>query len=49
MTRMKYLVSVIDDSPNSATPDEMTDINACNDGPRADGRWVFAVEARPFL
>jgi len=46
---MQYLVSVIDDTPNSATSDEMTDINACDDGLQADGRWVFAVEARPFL
>ncbi len=39
---MQYLVSVIDDTPNSATPDEMTGINAFNDGLQADGHWVFA-------
>ncbi len=39
---MQYLVSVIDDTPNSATSDEAADINAFNDGLRADGHWVFA-------
>ncbi len=39
---MQYLVSVIDDTPNSATSDEMTAINAFNDGLQADGHWVFA-------
>jgi hypothetical protein len=39
MIRMQYLVSVIDDTPNSATSDEMTDIDACN----------RRVEVRPFL
>jgi hypothetical protein len=42
MIPMQYLVSVIDDTPNSATSDEMTDINAFNDGLQADGHWVFA-------
>jgi hypothetical protein len=42
MIRMQYLVSVIDDTPNSATSDEMTDIHAFNDGLQADGHWVFA-------
>jgi hypothetical protein len=42
MIRMQYLVSVIDDTPNSATPDEMTDIDAFNAGLQADGYWVFA-------
>jgi hypothetical protein len=40
---MQYLVSVIDDTPNSATSDEMTDIHAFNEGLQADGHWVFAV------
>ena len=39
---MQYLVSVIDDSNDSATSDEMTDIDAFNDKLRADGHWVFA-------
>ncbi|RIQ17849.1 YciI family protein [Jiangella rhizosphaerae] len=39
---MRYLVSVIDDTSNSATPDEMTAIHAFNDGLKADGHWVFA-------
>jgi len=39
---MQYLVSVIDDTPNSATSDEMTDIDAFNDGLQAKGHWVFA-------
>ena len=32
---MQYPVSVIDDTPNSATSDEMTDIDAFNDGLQA--------------
>ncbi|GAA1607027.1 YciI family protein [Kribbella hippodromi] len=39
---MQYLVSVIDDTPNSATDAEMVAINAFNDGLIADGHWVFA-------
>ena len=39
---MQYLVSVIDDMPNSGTPDEMSDIDAFNAGLQADGHWVFA-------
>ena len=39
---MQYLVSVIDDTPNSATPDEMAAINDFNDQIQADGHWVFA-------
>jgi hypothetical protein len=42
MIRMQYLVSVIDDTPSSATPAEMTDIHAFNEGLQADGHWVFA-------
>jgi hypothetical protein len=40
---MKYLVSVIDDTPDSATSDEMTDIDAFNERLQADGHWVFAA------
>jgi hypothetical protein len=39
---MQYLVSVIDDTPNSATPAEMTAIHAFNDRIKAEGHWVFA-------
>ena len=39
---MQYLVSVLDDRTNSATPDEMTAINAFNDRIKAEGHWVFA-------
>ena len=39
---MQYLVSVITDSTDLATPDEMTAIDAFNDRLQADGYWVFA-------
>ena len=39
---MQYLVSVIDDRTNSATPSEMAAINAFNDRLQAEGHWVFA-------
>jgi hypothetical protein len=39
MISMQYLVSVIDDTPNSATPGEMTDIDAFNEGLQAGGHW----------
>jgi hypothetical protein len=40
---MQYLVSVIfDETDGFATPEEMTAIDAFNDGLRADGSWVFA-------
>ncbi len=39
---MQYLVSVIDDTPNSADAQEMTDIDDFNAGLQADGHWVFA-------
>lgn len=39
---MQYLVSVLDDKTNSATPDELTATNAFNDRLQADGHWVFA-------
>jgi hypothetical protein len=39
---VQYLVSVIDDNSNSATPTEMADIDAFNDRLRAEGHWVFA-------
>lgn len=39
---MQYLVSVIDDGAGTATPAEMTAIDAYNDRLRAEGHWVFA-------
>ena len=39
---MQYLVSVIHDSAELATPDEMTAIDVFNDRVIADGHWVFA-------
>lgn len=39
---MQYLVSVIDDKTNSATPAEMAAIDAFNDRLQADGHWVVA-------
>ena len=39
---MQYLVSVIHDSTDLATPEEMAAIDVFNDRLRADGHWVFA-------
>ena len=39
---MQYLVSVIHDSADLATPDEMAAIDAFNDRLQAEGHWVFA-------
>jgi hypothetical protein len=39
---MQYLVSVLDDTSDSATPDERAAIDAYNDRLEADGHWVFA-------
>ena len=39
---MQYLVSVIHDSADLATPDEMAAIDAFNERLRAEGHWVFA-------
>ena len=39
---MQYLLSVIDDAPDSATADEMTGIDAFNEELQAQGHWVFA-------
>ncbi len=38
----QYLISVLDDTTNSATGDEGAAIDAFNDGLQADGHWVFA-------
>ena len=40
---MQYLVSVIDDTTGSGTPDEMAAIDEFNDRLRAEGHWVFAA------
>lgn len=39
---MQFLVSVIDDTPGSATPEEMAAIDAFNERLEAEGHWVFA-------
>jgi hypothetical protein len=39
---MQYLVSVLDDTSDSATPDEIAAIDAFNERLEADGHWVFA-------
>ncbi len=39
---MKYLVSVIHDNFDLATPAEMASIDAFNDRLQAEGHWVFA-------
>ena len=39
---MRYLVSVINDSDDLATPDEMAAIDVFNDRLQAEGHWVFA-------
>src|SRR6202035_690054 len=39
---MQYLVSVIHDSADLATPDEMAAIDVFNDRLIAEGHWVFA-------
>ena len=39
---MQYLLSVIHDSPDLATPDEDAAIDVFNEGLQAEGHWVFA-------
>jgi hypothetical protein len=39
---MRYLLSVITDTPERATAEEMAPINVFNDRLQADGQWVFA-------
>jgi hypothetical protein len=39
---MQYLVSVIYDAADLATPDEMAAIDVFNDRLQAEGHWVFA-------
>ena len=39
---MQYLVSVITDSTDLATPEEEVAIDVFNDRLRAEGHWVFA-------
>src|SRR3982074_2413962 len=39
---MQYLVSVIHDASDLATPDEMTAIDVFNDRLKAEGYWVCA-------
>jgi hypothetical protein len=42
MIHMHYLVSVIDDTPNSADSDELKNIDAYNEELQAGEHWVFA-------
>jgi hypothetical protein len=39
---MQYLVSVIHDQPDLATPSEMAAIDVFNDRLQTEGHWVFA-------
>ena len=39
---MQYLLSVIHDSLELATPSQMADIDVFNDRLQAEGHWVFA-------
>ncbi len=39
---MQYLISVIDDTTNSATGNEMAAIDVFNDRLKVEGHWVFA-------
>ncbi len=39
---MQYLISVITDSPDLATPEEDAAIDVFNDRLQAEGHWVFA-------
>jgi hypothetical protein len=39
---MQYLVSVINDTADLATAEEMAAIDVFNDGLQAEGHWVFA-------
>ena len=39
---MHYLITVIDDTTNSASGDEMASIDEFNERLRTSGRWVFA-------
>lgn len=39
---MKFLISVIDDQSNSGTEEEMTAVDAFNDGLRANDQFIFA-------
>jgi hypothetical protein len=39
---MQYLLSVIQDSPELATPGEMAAVDVFNERLQAEGHWVFA-------
>ena len=39
---MQYMVSVIDDTAGTATPEEMAAIDVFNEGLQAESHWVFA-------
>jgi hypothetical protein len=40
---MKYLLSVVDSTPDSGTPEEMVTINAFNQWLRDENYWVLAT------
>lgn len=40
---MRFLISVIDTTSNSASNDEMAAINAFNDMLRTNGHWIYAA------
>src|SRR6516165_6237219 len=42
MTEMQYMISVIDDTTASGTPEEDAAIDVFNDRLKAEGHWVFA-------
>jgi hypothetical protein len=46
ITMALYLISVLDDTTDSATGDEMAAIDAFNEQLRADGHWVFPAASR---
>jgi hypothetical protein len=39
---VQYLISVLDDTTNSGTAEEMAAIDVFNENLQADGHWVFA-------
>ena len=45
---MQFLASVLDDSPNSATPEEVAAIHGNNDRLQADGHGPF-LEPKEFI
>jgi hypothetical protein len=42
MVEMRFLLAVVADTADLASPSEMADIDVFNDRLQADGHWVFA-------